>query len=227
MRPRSSASAAEDDGDGDGENNSTSNFATPIAPDSRTATCDGTGVNGNLKAQPTQDNSDTSSEGSSRLNANQHIRRSFDLRKSIEVPDTARSRRPSNTIWKPGEPRNGSLSKTGSLKSTVITVPPVELTNVDKMPAQFHGRRSRFRSPWSNSFLTLAITALAILSVGLIVHSFTTRQLDANGCRMSYMRPAFAKLEDFDTEHTRFASKYSVYLYREVLVDEDTKVCIY
>ena len=38
------------------------------------------------------------------------------------------------------------------------------------------------------------------------------------------MRPAFAKLEDFDTEHTRFASKYSVYLYREVMVDEDTRV---
>jgi len=29
------------------------------------------------------------------------------------------------------------------------------------------------------------------------------------------MRPSFAKLSDFDTEHTRFASKYSVYLYRE------------
>ncbi len=41
---------------------------------------------------------------------------------------------------------------------------------------------------------------------------------------MSYMRPSFAKLSDFDTEHTRFASKYSVYLYREGMVDEDTKV---
>jgi len=41
---------------------------------------------------------------------------------------------------------------------------------------------------------------------------------------MSYMRPSFAKLKDFDTEHTRFASKYSVYLYREEMVDEDTKV---
>jgi glycosylphosphatidylinositol deacylase len=41
---------------------------------------------------------------------------------------------------------------------------------------------------------------------------------------MSYMRPSFAKLTDFDTEHTRFASKYSIYLYREGLIDEDTKV---
>jgi hypothetical protein len=38
------------------------------------------------------------------------------------------------------------------------------------------------------------------------------------------MRPSFAKLSDFDTEHTRFASKYSTYLYREGLIDEDTKV---
>jgi hypothetical protein len=59
----------------------------------------------------------------------------------------------------------------------------------------------------------------------IIVHSFITRQIDAKGCRMSYMRPAFAKLEGFDTEHTRFASKYSVYLYREGGIDEDPEVC--
>lgn len=41
---------------------------------------------------------------------------------------------------------------------------------------------------------------------------------------MSYMRPAFAKFPDFDTEHTRFASKYSLYLYREGGIDEDTRV---
>lgn len=38
------------------------------------------------------------------------------------------------------------------------------------------------------------------------------------------MRPAFAKFSDFDTEHTRFASKYSLYLYREGGIDEDTMV---
>lgn len=41
---------------------------------------------------------------------------------------------------------------------------------------------------------------------------------------MSYMRPYFAKYSDFDTEHTRFATKYSLYLYREGGVDEDTRV---
>ena len=41
---------------------------------------------------------------------------------------------------------------------------------------------------------------------------------------MSYMRPSYAKLSDFDTEHTRLASKYSLYLYREQGIDHDVKV---
>lgn len=41
---------------------------------------------------------------------------------------------------------------------------------------------------------------------------------------MSFMAPMYAKLSGFDTEHTRFASKYSLYLYREGGVDEDTMV---
>jgi GPI inositol-deacylase len=85
-------------------------------------------------------------------------------------------------------------------------------------------RRPRLRSPWACSPLTLFTTLVAIVCLATILHSFVSRQLDAKGCRMSYMRPSFAKLSDFDTEHTRFASKYSTYLYREGLIDEDTKV---
>lgn len=93
----------------------------------------------------------------------------------------------------------------------------------DDMPDR--PRRPRFRSPWSAaSWVTISTTVLALLSLLVTTHSFVWRQIDTKGCRMSYMRPAFAKLEDFDTEHTRFASKYSVYLYREQGVDEDTKV---
>jgi GPI inositol-deacylase len=154
------------------------------------------------------------------------ITQELDRRKSIEKRHvTARSRRPSNTNWKPAEVRNGSLETDKTLQATIISVPPVEVTAVDKMPeSRLHTRRSRFRNPWATSLLTLVTTTLAVLSIFLISHSFLTRQLDPKGCRMSYMRPAFAKLEDFDTEHTRFASKYSVYLYREQMVDEDTKV---
>jgi len=56
------------------------------------------------------------------------------------------------------------------------------------------------------------------------MHSFHHRQLDPKGCAMSYMRPTFIHLPDFDTEHSRLASKYSLYLYREAGVDEDPNV---
>ena len=85
-------------------------------------------------------------------------------------------------------------------------------------------RRSRVRNPWKCSLLTLTTTALSSILILFIVHSFLTRQLDPKGCNNCRMRPAYAKLSGFDTEHTRFASKYSLYLYREGGIDEDTMV---
>lgn len=41
---------------------------------------------------------------------------------------------------------------------------------------------------------------------------------------MSYMRPSYTRFAEFDTEHTRFATKYSLYLYREQGIDGGTKV---
>jgi glycosylphosphatidylinositol deacylase len=154
---------------------------------------------------------------------NRQVTAAYDRRRSLgKRPGTARSDRPNKTNWKSGDARNASLEKDKAPESTVITVPPIETNAVDKMAdARLQPRRSRLRSPWSMSLLTLFTTALAILSIFVISHSFLTRQLDPKGCRMSYMRPDFARLEDFDTEHTRFASKYSVYLYREDMVDED------
>ena len=84
--------------------------------------------------------------------------------------------------------------------------------------------RSTARKPWSCSILTLATATCAILLLATIARSFLTRQLDPKGCGMSYMRPSFAHFPDFDTEHTRFASKYSLYLYREGGIDEDIRV---
>jgi glycosylphosphatidylinositol deacylase len=85
-------------------------------------------------------------------------------------------------------------------------------------------QRARMRNPWSCSTLTFATSICAIVLLTTILHSFFTRQQDPKGCAMSYMRPAFARYSDFDTEHTRFATKYSLYLYREGGVDEDTRV---
>ncbi|KAF1995315.1 PGAP1-domain-containing protein [Amniculicola lignicola CBS 123094] len=89
-----------------------------------------------------------------------------------------------------------------------------------------HGRRrpQLLRNPWACSWITVLTTLASFALLGLMVQSFLGRQLDVKGCEMSYMRPAFAKFSDFDTEHTRFASKYSLYLYREGGIDEDIRV---
>ncbi len=90
--------------------------------------------------------------------------------------------------------------------------------------SRFIGRRPRLRSPWAITFLTLVISLVGIGFLASVLHSSVTRQVDPKGCRMSYMRPSYARLDDFDTEHTRFASKYSLYLYREQGIDHGVKV---
>lgn len=87
-------------------------------------------------------------------------------------------------------------------------------------------RRPRTQSPWSCSLLTLSATTLSVVLLFSIIHSFLTRQVDSKGCDMCYTREIiYFKFADFDTEHTRFATKYSLHLIREEGFDEDPKVC--
>lgn len=213
MRRRSSGSAAEEEGV-DSESN-----ADVIASSEEAG-----GSSNSKEAQSNTDSRNLQTTG--RLSKNQPSSHELDRRKSIDKrTSTARSRRPSNTNWKLTGSRNGLLEKNRPADLDIISVPPKEAIEIDKMPdSRQNARRPRLRSPWSCSPLTLVTTLLGMLSLASILHSFVSRQLDTKGCRMSYMRPSFAKLSDFDTEHTRFASKYSVYLYREGMVDEDTKV---
>ena len=82
----------------------------------------------------------------------------------------------------------------------------------------------RPRSIWSSSYLILTSTMLAIAVLLLIVRAFLTRHLDPKGCGMCWSRPMYIKYADFDTEHTRFASKYGLYVIKEGGIDEDPKV---
>ena len=110
-------------------------------------------------------------------------------------------------------------------KQEHLTMNPIaKYTPQDSMAEGHVKRRSRLHSPWSCSLYTLATTLLGFVVLGLVLRSFTTRQLDTKGCEMSYMRPSFTHFTEFDTEHTRFASKYSLYLYREGGIDDDSRV---
>lgn len=94
---------------------------------------------------------------------------------------------------------------------------------VDNSSKAYKLRWSRVRNSWSCSLSTIATTVLALLTLLAIIHSYATRQVDITGCVVPLMNPAFIKLPGFDNEHTRFASKYALYLYRENGVDEYTE----
>lgn len=141
-------------------------------------------------------------------------------RKRDGMTSVPTSTKPQSQAWRTSQPPSGTLSEK-ELNATALL--PKDI-GIDGTIESIHKRRARWRNPWSLSLLTLFTTSLAALFLLTIVHSFLTRQLDPKGCAMSYMRPSFVRYSDFDTEHTRFASKYSLYLYREGIIDENPKV---
>ncbi|KAF1992557.1 PGAP1-domain-containing protein [Aulographum hederae CBS 113979] len=85
-------------------------------------------------------------------------------------------------------------------------------------------KRARMRNPWAISLLTLLTLVASAVLLTSIGQSFVTRQLDPKGAAMSRMASSYVHFVGFDAEHTRFASKYSLYLYRELGIDEDQRV---
>ncbi|KAK1237843.1 hypothetical protein MKX07_003679 [Trichoderma sp. CBMAI-0711] len=98
-----------------------------------------------------------------------------------------------------------------------LPTPSPSMTTTKQPPSAASGARGR--GLW---FLSILCFLVATAGVGLLIaifRSLTTRQIEPKGCRMSYMRPSYIHFSEFDTEHTRFASKYSLYLYREQGID--------
>jgi len=84
-------------------------------------------------------------------------------------------------------------------------------------------RQSRLRSPWSISIPTAFTTFAAVAFLFSIMRSFVSRQVGGDGCGVPMMSPTFIRMLEFDTEHTRFASKYNLFVYREEGVDPYTQ----
>ncbi|KAL6791416.1 PGAP1-like domain-containing protein [Trichoderma sp. SZMC 28013] len=91
------------------------------------------------------------------------------------------------------------------------------MTTTKQPPLASPGTRNR--SLWFMSVLSFFVATAGVGLLFAIFRSLTTRQIEPKGCRMSYMRPSYIHFSEFDTEHTRFASKYSLYLYREQGID--------
>lgn len=156
-------------------------------------------------------------------------RTSFDHRSQ-----SARSRRSGNFSWKQtaSAQNNGSIDKAPLALSVEPPAMPImapktdeDSDDIDKVPdSKGVLRRPRSRSPWAIGLLTLLVSIVSLGFLATILNSSATRCLDAKGCIMSYMRPSYFKLGDFDTEHTRFGGKYALYLYREQGVDDDQEI---
>jgi glycosylphosphatidylinositol deacylase len=76
-------------------------------------------------------------------------------------------------------------------------------------------------------FLIFILIFFSIGSIFVMLDSFQHHQRDVSGCQTSYMRPEYIKQTGFDSEMTRFAGKYGLYLYREKGVDFTDQVKIY
>ncbi|KAL2002209.1 hypothetical protein VTN02DRAFT_432 [Thermoascus thermophilus] len=141
---------------------------------------------------------------------------SFDLRRE-NTAATPRSR--NSSAWR----NPPSQTPNDGAKSAAMMPLASQRLSMESSPEAQRFRQSRLRSPWSCSLLTLFATLLATIALCGILHSFATRQVGADGCDVPVMSPTFIKMLGFDTEHTRFASKYKLYLYREEGVDPYTQ----
>ncbi|KAI0490129.1 GPI inositol-deacylase [Xylaria cf. heliscus] len=125
--------------------------------------------------------------------------------------------------WQQSQGRNGSAAKEPPA-SSAKTSGDIS-TDDDKTPAsKLKSRQFMPKSPWAISLWTLFTSIAGIALLISIIYSSANLQCDPKGCRMSWMSPSFVHFSEFDTEHTRFASKYSLYLYREQGIDHGSKV---
>ena len=144
---------------------------------------------------------------------------------------STRSRTPNGVNWEhTGSYANG-VDSAAAGKPTPGPPPPVSLsasplTEPNPKTTCLPNLRHNGRSLWSMSILALLTAFLGLAVLATISYMLLNRQLDPKGCRMSYMRPSYLRFSDFDTEHTRFATKYSLYLYREQGVDDPNRVWV-
>lgn len=76
----------------------------------------------------------------------------------------------------------------------------------------------------ASNMLLAALILFSLASIYMMLDSFQHHQRDVSGCQTSYMRPEYIKQTNFDSEMTRFAGKYGLYLYREKGVDFSDQV---
>ncbi|KAL8941570.1 MAG: hypothetical protein Q9216_002160 [Gyalolechia sp. 2 TL-2023] len=145
----------------------------------------------------------------------------FDITRNSDTLDRRKIEKALSSAQLASDPWTSSAKP---LPSPRISEQPTLQQAEDKMLGSRAQRWHRIWNPWACSLPTFTAALCALIMIFFILNSFMTRQLDSKGCDMYYTRSMFWNFADFDTEHTRFASKYSLHLYRELGFDEDKKV---
>ncbi|OTA90278.1 hypothetical protein M434DRAFT_78161 [Hypoxylon sp. CO27-5] len=173
--------------------------------------------------------------GQTRLNdPSSSTRQSHDFRQSDRPQNSgtrstsARSRRPSSNVnWRSSHSRDGSTEKAAATSHLAPATLSPDYPSIESERTASSRRRNRQPRSWNPWFISLLTLFTSITGIGLllaVIYSAVNLHCDPKGCRMSWMSPSYAKFNDFDTEHTRFATKYSLYLYREQGFDNGPKI---
>jgi GPI inositol-deacylase len=133
--------------------------------------------------------------------------------------DETSPRARTSATWK----RQSSTELNAEKKHTEVTMLPSPGQGRKITTNRRSARQPQSKSPWSCSLLAVVTAGLAAFFLLSVVQSFLNRQVDPQGCTMSTMSPTYIKMSGFDTEHSRFATKYSLYLYREEGIDYYTE----
>ncbi|QGA19723.1 hypothetical protein EYB26_007415 [Talaromyces marneffei] len=140
---------------------------------------------------------------------------------SVVSPRSRTSSAVRNSFSSLASASHASPSPTPSPKPTAAMMPLAsrQLSFESSPETSQRVRHHRLRSPWSISILALSTALAGVFFLLYIAHSFVNRSVGADGCRVPMMSPTYLRMVGFDAEHTRFASKYNLYLYREEGVD--------
>ncbi|KIE01081.1 GPI inositol-deacylase, partial [Metarhizium majus ARSEF 297] len=133
---------------------------------------------------------------------------------------------PGEFDWKRSNTRNGHAKMPSPVTPPSLSRPfmPAATTMALRKSSPGLSGPKGSRRNGTVSILVLFTAGIGIILLAAILKSLISYQIEPKGCRMSYMRPSYIHFTDFDTEHTRFATKYSLFLYREQGVDDEAKL---
>ncbi|KAI8147566.1 PGAP1-like protein-domain-containing protein [Fennellomyces sp. T-0311] len=116
------------------------------------------------------------------------------------------------------------IDQSPSLRPSSRTSSPATSPSPPSSPSPRAGKKQltlprAFRVTRFSRYFIIVSILLFFISLFVILDSFKHHQRDVDGCQDSFMQPIYIKQTGFDSEMTRFASKYALYLYREKDVD--------